>query len=69
VWDSAQPKESMKSLYRKDCGGPFKGYASVAFSPDGKWLAAAFANFDHLSKLGELTGKVRIFTTEPERKP
>jgi RNA polymerase sigma factor (sigma-70 family) len=66
--DDALPPGT-KPLFRNDAGGPFKGVASLAFAPDGKSLAVAFANFSHLSRLGELVGKVRIFTLGAERKP
>ncbi len=53
----------------KALGGPFAGLGSLAFSSDGKSLSAGFANFDHLTKLGELRGKVRTWTLAGEKKP
>ena len=66
VWEAANPPANSKPLFRHDAGGPFKGVASLAFAPDGKSLAVAFANFTHLARSGELVGKVRIFAL-PER--
>jgi uncharacterized protein (TIGR03067 family) len=62
VWPAADSPEQLKAISRENASGPFKGVASVAFAPDGHSLASAFCNFDHLTKLGELRGKVRIFS-------
>jgi RNA polymerase sigma factor (sigma-70 family) len=72
VCPSVNPPENLKPLFSHDAGGPFKGVASLAFAPDGKSLAVAFANFSHLTRLGELVGKVRIFSVAdepPAKKP
>ncbi len=70
IWDAAAPPKQPKPLANQQAGGPFggpfAGVASVAFSPDGKSLVSAFCNFDHLTKLGDLVGKVRVFAVEPE---
>ncbi|HEY2786768.1 MAG TPA: sigma-70 family RNA polymerase sigma factor [Fimbriiglobus sp.] len=50
-------------------GGNFIGIASLAFSPDGTELAAAFCNFDHLKKSGELTGTVRVWKLAEKEPP
>jgi RNA polymerase sigma factor (sigma-70 family) len=72
VWLSESPPAKPEAISRHEAGAPFKGVASQAFSPDGKSLASAFCNFDHLTKFGELVGKVRIFALsaeKPEQKP
>jgi RNA polymerase sigma factor (sigma-70 family) len=67
VWSAANPPARPKAVSRNPAGGPFAGIASLAFTPDGKSLASCFANFTHLSRTGELIGKVRVFTLEPEK--
>jgi WD40 repeat protein len=67
VWPTASPPKKPEPISRNEAGAPFKGTASVAFSPDGHSLAATFCNFTHLTRLGELVGKVRIFTIESEK--
>jgi RNA polymerase sigma factor (sigma-70 family) len=70
AWEAASPPKEPKPISRHTVGGPFQGMAALAFAPDGRSLAVSFANFTHLSRLGELVGKVRIFTLEPPaRKP
>jgi RNA polymerase sigma factor (sigma-70 family) len=63
VYDAVdQTGQGLKPLFRNDAGGPFEGIASLTFAPDGRSLAVAFANFTHLTRLGELRGRVRIFS-------
>ena len=62
VWPTANPPEKPEPISTHQSGGPFKGAAALAFAPDGKSLVSTFANFDsHLTKLGLLVGKVRVF--------
>jgi RNA polymerase sigma factor (sigma-70 family) len=67
VWPTANPPAKPEPISRHEAGAPFAGVASLAFAPDGKTLVSAFCNFDHLTKLGELVGKVRVFTLEAEK--
>ena len=67
VWPAANQPEKPAPISEHKAGAPFKGVASLAFAPDGKTLVSAFCNFDHLTKLGELTGKVRVFTMADEQ--
>jgi RNA polymerase sigma factor (sigma-70 family) len=73
VWNAADPVKNPPALPvagDKVLGGPFEGTAGLTFSPDGKSLAAAFCNFTHLARSGELIGKVRVWTlTATEPKP
>ncbi|AMV28617.1 ECF RNA polymerase sigma factor SigE [Gemmata sp. SH-PL17] len=69
VWSTASPPKKPELISSHPVGGPFAGIASLAFHPDGTALASAFANFDHLTKLGELTGKVRVFALSVPEKP
>jgi RNA polymerase sigma factor (sigma-70 family) len=66
VWQLASPPKKPEPISHNEAGAPFKGTASIAFSPSGDSLAATFCNFTHLTRLGELVGKVRIFTLESE---
>lgn len=66
VWDAASPAKKPKAISSHASGGPFRGVASVSFAPDAKTLVSGFCNFDHLTKLGELRGRVRVFTIEAE---
>ncbi|HSQ57811.1 MAG TPA: WD40 repeat domain-containing protein, partial [Gemmata sp.] len=68
IWPSDSPPKQPTAISRHSAGGPFKGIASIAFSPDGKTLVSAFCNFVHLSRTGELNGKVRVFTLEASRR-
>lgn len=61
VWEPGKPKAAEPVGKAGPFGGPFKGSAGLAFSPNGKELAAGFTNLDHLLKLGELQGTVRIW--------
>lgn len=64
VWTAGAKGEPERISSNTD-GGPFKGFASVTFAPDGKTLLSAFANLTHLTRLGELVGKVRVFALAP----
>jgi RNA polymerase sigma factor (sigma-70 family) len=66
-WQTANPPEKPKPISSHQAGAPFAGVASLAFAPDGKTLASAFCNFDHLTKLGDLVGTVRVFAFEAEK--
>ena len=71
VWNPKTETKRPARLSVKDekaLGGPFAGIGSIAFSPDGKFLAAGFCNFTHLSRTGELRGKVRVWQFEGEAK-
>ncbi|MFL5341774.1 MAG: sigma-70 family RNA polymerase sigma factor [Gemmataceae bacterium] len=65
VWPAASPPAKPVPLVQKAAGAPFSGQAGLAFAPDGKALAAGFCNFDHLSKLGELLGHIRVWQLKP----
>ena len=64
VWPAESPPKQPKAISRTSAGGPFAGVGSLAFAPDGKTLVSTFCNFTHLSRLGELVGKVRVFAIE-----
>ncbi|QJW99396.1 hypothetical protein FTUN_7008 [Frigoriglobus tundricola] len=65
VWPTANPPAKPEPVSSETGGGPFRGLASLAFAPDGKTLVSAFSNFDHLTKLGALVGRVRVFANAP----
>jgi len=65
VWPTANPPAKPKPISSHTAGGPFLGLAGLAFAPDGKTLVSAFSNFDHLTKLGDLIGRVRVFAVAP----
>jgi RNA polymerase sigma factor (sigma-70 family) len=67
VWPTANPPKKPEPISSHQAGGPFRGVAGLAFAPDGKSLVSTFANFDHLSKLGVLVGKVRVFALDEEK--
>src|SRR5262249_60992450 len=67
AWQGASPPDKPEAISRHEAGAPFAGVASLAFSPDSKSLVSAFCNFTHLSRSGELLGKVRVFALEPEQ--
>ena len=69
VWEPGKPKADAPVGKAGPFGGPFQGTAGLAFSPNGKELAAAYANFDHLTKLGDLTGTVRVWRLAEADKP
>ncbi|OWK40768.1 sigma-70 family RNA polymerase sigma factor [Fimbriiglobus ruber] len=70
AWDTAQPPAAPKPLSTRPAGGTFIGTAGLAFSPNGKSLAATFFNSDHLRSLGVLVGKLRVWdVTAPESAP
>jgi WD40 repeat protein len=72
VWDPRESPKDPKPLRveaEKPLRDPFKGTGSLAFSPDGKMLAAAFCNKDLQSTSGELVGKVRIWELATPAKP
>ena len=62
VWDTATPPEGMKPIHTElsNFAGPH-AFASLAFSPDGKRLAGCAIHRKWLTRLGELTGKVRVW--------
>jgi|GEM_PF-1603841 len=70
IWARANPPKKPEPISSHSAGGPFRGIASVAFAPDGMSLVSTFANFDHLTKLGVLVGKVRVFALKsPPEQP
>ena len=62
VWETANPSAKPHPISQHAIGGLFTGVASLAFSPDSNSLAVTFCNFAHLTILGDLVGKVRIFS-------
>jgi len=71
VWEPSRGSKVPEPLISEDklLGGPFVGLAGLAFSPDGKSLAAGFCNFALQTKLGELVGKVRVWALDPSKQP
>lgn len=69
VWPRVDPPKKPEPISSHAAGAPFRGVASVAFAPDGMSLVSTFANFDHLTKLGELIGKVRVFVLKSPEQP
>jgi beta-lactamase regulating signal transducer with metallopeptidase domain/WD40 repeat protein len=69
VWENTKPIETMKPIHTElgDFGGP-KAFASLSFSPDGKQLAGCAIDKTWLNRLGELTGKVRVWALSAEPK-
>jgi WD40 repeat protein len=63
VWETAR-REKTKPIFvdSSDFDGPVHG--CLAFSPDGRQLAGSAMNADWLNRLGELTGKVHVWTVE-----
>ena len=57
MWLSTSPPAKPEPISRHQVGGSFKGFASLAFSPDGKTLVSCFANFTHLARDGKLVGR------------
>ncbi len=72
TWKTATPPHEPKPIALPRAGGgeTFSGVAGLAFSPNGKSLAAAFCDFRLLVLSGQLVGKVRVWQLrEPEAKP
>ncbi|HEY2911409.1 MAG TPA: sigma-70 family RNA polymerase sigma factor, partial [Gemmataceae bacterium] len=69
VWPAGNPPKKPVPLSSQAVGSPFAGLASLAFSPDGKQLVSAVANFTLLTRTGILVGHVRIFSRSPAAKP
>lgn len=69
VWEVAKPTNTMKPIHTdlSDFRSP-EVYASVAFSPDGKKLAGCALDKAWLKRLGELSGKVRVWELAAEPK-
>ncbi|MBP3960558.1 sigma-70 family RNA polymerase sigma factor [Gemmata sp. G18] len=69
AWEGTKPLRGMKPIHTdlSDFRAA-ESYASLTFSPDGKRLAGCAINKAWLNRLGELSGKVRVWELAAEPK-